>query len=259
MKVGIIGAGAIAKFLLEQLNKGQSDIGVVTALYVRNKEKYKLLAEQYRVELYTEIEEFVKADIDIVVEAAELDAVKELVPKVVRYKSVVIISIGALTEGELLEKLQQLATSYKQKVYLPSGAIGGLDLLQNAQVLGGVTNVLLTTTKPASSLSDKNVSQPFIIFEGNAQEAIKKFPKNMNVSIVLALAGLGFENTMVKLIADPKAKQNVHEITIQGEFGEATIIVKNNPLPTNPKTSYLAAMSILGTLKRLGNEFYIGS
>lgn len=259
MKVGIIGAGAIAKFLLEQLNKEQSDVGVVTALYVRNKEKYKLLAEQYGVELYTEIEEFVKGDIDIVVEAAELEAVKELVPKVVRYKSVVIISVGALTEAELLEKLQQLATSYKQKVYLPSGAIGGLDLLQNAQALGGVTNVLLTTTKPAGSLSENNVSQPYIIFEGNAQEAIKKFPKNMNVSIVLALAGLGFENTMVKLIADPKAKQNVHEITIQGEFGEASITVKNNPLPTNPKTSYLAAMSILGTLKRLGNEFYIGS
>ncbi|MER2000899.1 MAG: aspartate dehydrogenase [Lysinibacillus sp.] len=258
MNIGIIGAGAVAKFLLEQLNGGKTELGTVKALLVRNKEKYKELEEQYHIQLYTDVELFLATDIDLVVEAAELEAVKTLVPTIVRQKPVVLISIGALAEGELLTELQQLAQQHQQRVYLPSGAIGGLDLLQNAHVLGRVTDVMLTTRKPASSLTADPVNEPTIIFKGSAKEAIAKYPKNMNVSIVLALAGIGFEATKVKLVADPHVTQNIHQIAIAGDFGEATIEVKNNPLPANPKTSYLAAMSILGTLNRLKTDIKIG-
>ena len=258
MNIGIIGAGAIAKFLLEQLNGTKSDLGTVKALLVRNKEKYKELAEQFHVQLYTDVELFLATDIDLVIEAAELEAVKALVPTIVRKKPVALISIGALVDEVLLAELQQLAQGHKQMIYLPSGAIGGLDLLQNAHVLGHVTSVKLTTRKPASSLITETVTEPTIIFEGSAQEAIAKYPKNMNVSIVLALAGIGFEATKVTLVADPHVTQNIHQIAITGDFGEATIEVKNNPLPANPKTSYLAAMSILGTLRRLKNELKTG-
>lgn len=258
MKIGIIGAGAIAQFLLEQLNKEQSQFATVKALFVRDIEKYTFLSEQYGVELYTEFSEFLAADFDVVVEAAELEAVKTFIPIAVQQKPVVLISIGALVDEQLLADLQRLAASNGQAIYLPSGAIGGLDLLQNANALSGVTEVVLTTRKPASSLTNERITESCIIFEGNAKAAIEKFPKNMNVSIVLALAGLGFEETKVKLVADPFITQNIHEIEIHGAFGEATIRVKNNPLPVNPKTSYLAAMSILETLKRFKQNLTIG-
>lgn len=258
MNIGIIGAGAIAQFLLNELNGKQQSFATVTSIFVRNKEKYKALEERFNITLYTEIDVFLAAEVDVVVEAAELDAVKMLIPIVVREKPAVLISIGALADEALLAELQQLAGEYGQAIYLPSGAIGGLDLLQNAYALGNVTSVALTTRKPASSLTTATVTEPTIIFEGNAREAIASYPKNMNVSIVLALAGIGFDTTKVTLVADPHVTQNIHQIAIVGDFGEATIEVKNNPLPANPKTSYLAAMSILGTVKRLGHEFVIG-
>ncbi len=258
MNIGLIGAGAIANFLLQQLNESEQKALCIQSVYVRDKEKYAVLVERFGVTLYTDFNAFLASNIDIVVEAATIEAVRELVPAILKQKPVVLISIGALADEELLQQLNTLAIEHRHALYLPSGAIGGLDLLQNAAALGTVTSVNLITRKPASSLMDEVIEEAKVIFEGTAREAIRKFPKNMNVSIVLALASMGFDDTKVRLVADPHVTQNIHQVEIAGDFGEAMFMIKNNPLPQNPKTSYLAAMSILGTLKRINTQLIIG-
>lgn len=258
MNIGLIGAGAIARFLLEEVNLGQQDNMKITSIYVRNREKYQELEAEFGITLYTDLKAFLDAEIDIVVEAANVETVKTLLPDVVRKKDTVIISVGALADEELRTELEHLAETHQHVIHLPSGAIGGIDLLQNAVALDAVSDVVLTTRKPADSLIDEVISEEKLVFEGRARDAINKFPKNINVSIVLSLAGLGIDRTTVRIIADPEINKNIHQIDIAGEFGEATFTVKNNPLPSNPKTSYLAAMSILGTLKRLERNVNIG-
>ncbi|MCM3723400.1 aspartate dehydrogenase [Solibacillus isronensis] len=258
MKIGLIGAGAIAHFLLEEINEKRQENLRITSVFVRDREKHHLLESNYGVKVYTEIDAFLDSEIDIVVEAANIEAVHTLLPSAIRKKDVVLISIGALVDEELLAELNTLANEFNRRLYLPSGAIGGLDLLQNAHVLGTVTSVALTTRKPASSLIEETIEKEKVIFEGSATEAIRRYPKNMNVSIVLALAGIGFDETSVTLVADPKIDKNIHQIEMTGDFGEATFTIKNNPLPANPKTSYLAAMSILGTLKRINRKLLTG-
>lgn len=258
MRIGIIGAGAIAQFLLKVINLQQLEEMQIKSILVRNKEKYKGLESEFRVRLYTELEEFLDSEIDIVVEAADIQAVKNLLPTVIMKKDAVLISVGALADEDLLSEISHLIAKYKHTVHLPSGAIGGLDLLKNANALGTVTNVSLTTRKPAHSLIKENIQEAKVLFEGKAVDAIKQFPKNLNVSIVLSLAGLGIDKTNVSLVADPHIEKNVHQIDIKGDFGEATITVSNNPFPENPKTSYLAAMSILGTLKGMKTKLTIG-
>lgn len=258
MNIGLIGAGAIANFLLQQLAENKEDSLQIKSVYVRNKEKYRALEQQFAITLYSDLEAFLASNIDLVVEAATIEAVQQFVPTIIKHKPVVLISIGALADERLAQHLYDLATAHNHKLYLPSGAIGGLDLLQNAHALGTVEVVTLTTRKPAHSLINENIETAQIIFEGTAREAIQRFPKNMNVSIVLALASIGFDATRVSLVADPHIEQNIHQVDIIGDFGEATLTIKNNPLPQNPKTSYLAAMSILGTLKRLNDKLIIG-
>ena len=253
MNIGIVGAGAIANFLFEE-----QDGFCVKSVLVTNKEKYATLAARYNFELYEDVAAFLQSDIELVVEAATIEAVQLLVPQMLHVKPVIVISIGAFADELLLTQLYEIAEQYKQKLYLPSGAVGGLDLLQNAHVLGQLKQVKLTTTKPASSLTGELLQEEKVIFEGIAAEAIARYPKNMNVSIVIALASLGICHTQVKLIASPFVKQNIHTIFIQGDFGEATIEVKNNSLPTNPKTSYLAAMSVMGTIKKIQKRIVIG-
>jgi aspartate dehydrogenase len=258
MNIGLIGAGAIANFLLEKINYNQHGILRIKSAFVRNKERYRLLESKFGVTLYSDLDEFLDSEIDIVVEAANIDAVKTLLPSVIKAKDVVLISVGALADEALLTEISTLANEYKTTVNLPSGAIGGLDLLQNAHALGTITSVSLTTRKPASSLIKEDINEAKIVFEGTAVDAIKQFPKNMNVSIVLSLAGIGIEKTSVCLVADPHIEKNMHHVEVTGDFGEATFSITNNALQENPKTSYLAAMSILGTLERIDGKVRIG-
>src|SRR5699024_10620999 len=140
-----------------------------------------------------------------------------------------------------------LGKDQERTIYLPSGAIGGLDLLQHAQALDGLHNVSLTTRKPAHTLSEKSITEEKVVFQGTAEQAIQQFPKNINVAIVLSLATIGIEQTKVSIIADPEAENNEHRIDATGEFGTMSLTVTNEPLPTNPNTSYLAALSLFST------------
>lgn len=258
MNIGVIGGGAIAQFLFKKINEEKAINSFIKSVYVRNKTKYEFLHEQYGVKIYTNFDHFLKSDIDIIVEAANIEAVKQLIPKAIKQKNTIIISVGALADPNFSRSLYHLASTSNNTIHLPSGAIGGLDLLQNAHALNEITNITLTTRKPAHTLTDLILKDEKVIFKGSAAKAIKEFPENVNVSIILSLAGIGVNETKVKIIADPHIQKNNHTIDINGAFGKATINIENNPLKENPKTSYLAALSVLGTLHKLNKTIKIG-
>lgn len=259
MNIGLIGAGAIGEFLLKEINDNAHDSLTVKSVLVRNRRKYQRLEAEYGVQLFTDVNEFLASDMDIVVEAATVETVKELLPEVIRKKDALLISVGALADDELVAEVTKNANEFDHALHLPSGAVGGLDLLQNAQTFGKLDSVTLETRKPAASLIDEKIDAEKVVFEGKAIDAIEQFPKNMNVSIILSFAGVGIKETDVKLIADPAIDKNIHHVKAMGEFGEAEFTFKNNPLPENPKTSYLAALSVCGTLERIYKNVKIGS
>ena len=45
----------------------------------------------------------------------------------------------------------------------------------------------------------------------------------------------------------------------EGEFGKMQLQVENNPMPNNPKTSLLAALSILAVLQNKDSALKIGN
>jgi len=154
-------------------------------------------------------------------------------------------------------------------VYLPSGAIAGLDALK--AVRDELESVVLVTTKNPNSLkgapffdsSDidpEKISEPTILFDGTAKEAVSLFPKNVNVSALLSLVGLGGDNTSVRVVADPNTDKNTHEINANGKFGNMKITVENEPDSMNPKTSRLATLSAVELLRQIcTKEVQIGT
>ena len=256
MNIGLVGSGAIGQYLLNNINGNSHGALKITSVFVRNYDKYQHLEDQYNVKLFTDLKQFLAADTDIVVEAANVETSKELLPAIIKVKDTMLISIGALADEDLLKIV---SAEDSKTLHLPSGGIGGLDLVQNARALGNLDAVTLTTRKPAASLIDESIDTEKVVFEGKAKDAIDKFPKNMNISIILSLAGLGIDKTNVILIADPAADKNTHTINISGGFGDAELTISNNPLPENPKTSALAALSVYATLERMSGNVKIGN
>ncbi|MFD1929516.1 aspartate dehydrogenase [Sporosarcina siberiensis] len=260
MKIGIIGTGNIAKYLLENINKNRKLEGKIVALFGRNEKVGQLLAEQYNADFFTDFKIFINSEMDIVVEAATIGVTVQYIKEVLESKKDVIISsIGAFNDNEFLKEMKETAQLHTKHIYLPSGAIGGLDLLQSANSLNGLKEVSITTRKSPESLGLEGVTKEQLLFDGSARDAIEKFPQNMNVALLLSIAGIGAEKTRVRVLVDPTIERNTHTIEADGDFGTMLLTIENNPMPDNPKTSYLAALSILSTLQNKNQSISIGS
>jgi aspartate dehydrogenase len=123
-----------------------------------------------------------------------------------------------------------------------------LDALGSA-ALAGIDEVVLTTRKNPETLGKKSKDES-VVYEGNALEAVRLFPREMNVAATLALT-VGSENVKVRVVSDPKADRNVHEIRVKWKHGDMFLKFENDPHPENPGTSALAAWSAIKLLKEL--------
>jgi len=216
-------------------------------------------------------DELIKRDgVNMVIEAASQEAVRQYSVKVLtENKDLMVMSTGALLDDALFQQIFTLATSKGRKVYVPSGAIVGLDNIKSAAV-GPIEEVTLTTRKPPLSFEGSplikkrkidlsSLKGPLVLYEGPAREAVKLFPQNVNVAASLSLAGIGPDRTKVRVITDPGIKEITHEIHVKGDFGELTTKTINKPFPKNPKTSYIAALSAIATLKKISGSIIVGT
>jgi aspartate dehydrogenase len=192
---------------------------------------------------------------DWILEAANPEAVAaETVFFLERGISLIVLSAGGLADAKLYRKAARLCRPGGPRLIVPSGAVGGLDVVR-AAAEGRLRRVHLRTTKPAGSLGPKASAVaargPAVVYRGTAAEAAVLFPRNINVAMALALAGLGPKRTTVEIVAVPGKGENRHEVFIEGDFGRAEIILRNRPSPGNPRTSRLAVYSVLSVLRQL--------
>lgn len=197
---------------------------------------------------------------DLLIECAGHQAIGEhIIPALERGIPCMVVSIGALSEPGLVERLEAAARTGKTQVQLLSGAIGAIDALAAAKV-GGLESVVYTGRKPPQAWQDTpadgafdlaSLQQATMIFEGTAREAARLYPKNANVAATLSLAGLGLDQTRVRLYADPGVSENVHHVEAHGAFGGFELTMRGKPLAANPKTS---ALTVYSVVRALGNR-----
>ncbi|MFL6383397.1 MAG: aspartate dehydrogenase [Nitrososphaeraceae archaeon] len=269
--VALIGCGTIGKEIAFAIDSGRIKNASIVTLFDKVKSAaYELRSKLHHNDphIFSDFTEFISSrsfkGTDIVVEAASQDAVNSFCKKIVENgKSLMIMSVGALADQLLLSELLDKASHNQCHIYVPTGAIAGIDAIRSVRHL--IDSVMLSTTKSPKALSDapffnmagfdpSKLNQKTVIYEGSAADAVKKFPSNVNVAAVLGLAGVGIENTMVKIIVDPSTDRNQHEITVNGKFGEMTLSVRNIPSPTNPKTSFLAVLSAIECLRSVCDD-----
>lgn len=271
MKIGLIGCGTIGSYLLQQIQK-QPELGLEVAVVCGRTDasKGRELVRQSGVRWSTDAGALFEKEIDVVVEAASHEALATLGVRALELGTdLVPVSVGALVDSALLKALQDAAIKGGAAFHIPSGGIGGMDALQ-AACIAGVDRVSMTSRKiPAAwkgipyveklGIDLAALKTPYLLFEGPARDCVKEFPQNINIAAVLSLAGIGFDRTVVRILADPSVSLNTHEIRWEGAAGIGTVILENVPAPENPKTTYLAALSVLATLRRLRASYRIGT
>jgi aspartate dehydrogenase len=254
MKVGILGCGAIANIITNFAAEGKLGVDL-KFFYDRDMERAENLASQVNGTVLMSIEDMLDK-VDLVIEAASPQAVREVVPTVLESGvDMIVMSVGALLDNELRERLERIAKKSGARIYAPSGAIVGIDGIKAASI-GSIKSASLVTRKPPKSLGISTDKEE-ILYEGKAGDAVRKFPMNINVAATLSLA-CGRE-VDVKIIADPKVDRNMHEVHVVGEFGELKTITKNMRCSMNPKTSVLAAYAAIKLLKSLNETIHVGT
>lgn len=259
MIVGIIGNGAIAGYVSEHIAQSGHTLG---AVLLRPERKQQHPGAQY-VYSVTELPE----NLDLMIDCAGHSALATYGAQILkRGINLITVSLGALADQQLFEELGLAANEGQAKLHLASGAIGALDCLQAARA-GTLEKVTYVGRKPpkgwmgspaedALDLAELTTGSA-IHFEGCARDAAMTYPKNANVAAAVALAGIGFEKTSVKLIADADISENIHEIEATGDFGSFHFQIRGKSLPDNPRSSALAAMSVVSKLEQLSNPIVL--
>lgn len=265
MRLGLIGFGNIATSLLRLMK--HHDIALehlavlcrpafaATARMTLAKDHTGVAGS---VSLAASASELLAAHCDIVVECAGHSAVSAYVPHILQSGvDVIVVSVGSLADATLAETLRRAATEGKARLVLPSGAVGGIDLLSAIGAVGDISVAYRGTKPPAAwrgtSAEDLldlgNLTQAETFFTGNAREAAQSYPKNANVAATLALAGAGFEATSVTLCADPSACGNIHEYDVISPLARYTMRIENAPSAGNAKTSQTTVFSVLREIR----------
>ncbi len=263
--IGIVGCGAIGRALLKAVEEGKLKVRVAGVTSRTEKSARAFLATLHNPPLYLDLTSLIPRS-DLIVEAAGGAVVRELAEKVFAAgKDLMIISVGALLDHpEIIDR----ARASGCRLFLPSGAIAGLDGIKSACV-GAVSSVTITTRKPPEGLEGApylvkkkilltGLREEREVFSGSAREACRGFPANVNVSGAVSLAGLGPDKTTVRILAVPGLKRNCHDIDVAGEFGRLSVRVENVPTE-NPRTGRLAALSIIRSIQDAADSVHIGT
>ena len=271
MKLGLLGGGTIARLVLEHLKRGEIPGIEVVAIAGRGAaSRGAALAREFSVP-YVVGEAALRATRpDVVMEAASHEAARShLVSLLEGGISVVVLSAGALADDALRNAAEAAAQRSGALLYVPSGGIGGLDALKGA-CAAGVDEVTIQVAKPPAAwrgiphvdglrIDLAALTKPTTLFEGPAREGVPLFPQNVNIAAVLSLAGVGFNRTRLRVVADPGLKDNTHTIQVKGASGRFSVVFENIPAPENPKTSFLACYSVLAALRELRSRHRYGT
>lgn len=264
--LGIIGAGSIVQEMFAVLDRVLPDpLARITVLVRPGRAGvaraalggFTRVAEMLNI--VEDVAAFATEPPDLMVEAAGHGAVAAYVPDLLRLGvETVIASTGALSNAALYQALKQAAIDGDTRLVLPAGAVGAMDILA-ALASAEIGQVTYTSRKPPAAwqgtkaedqLDLTSLTQEMVVFDGDAGKAAADYPKNANVAASIALAGIGFDRTRVRMIADPAVSANIHSFTVSSDAAELQVRIEGKPSPANPKTSLPTIYSLVREVLR---------
>ncbi|HET6467333.1 MAG TPA: aspartate dehydrogenase [Geminicoccaceae bacterium] len=260
--VALIGFGAIGQVVARRV-LADAEAPRLVAVAVRSRAEAARTALPPEVRVVSGAAALVALRPDLVVECAGQEALAACAPELLAAGiDVMAASVGALARPGVLEAW--LPASAPGRLFVPAGAVAGLDGLA-AHRLAGLKRVVYTSTKPprawrgtaAEDAIDLDaLGEPTSFFEGSAREAALVYPKNANIAATVALAGIGLDDTRVRLVADPAAEENAGLLEAESAIGRLRVETLAYP-SANPRTSATTALSLVAAIRNRAARFVI--
>ena len=267
LRIGLVGCGTIGSQLALVLERDYAHAARLVGLHDSNRAQAMALQTQLVTRPPLLSLPALIRNSRLVLEAASSEIAADVVRRCLRaHRSVFVMSVGGLLQDAAWQRLARRSRSH---VYIPSGALAGLDGVK-AMATGRITRVSLTTRKPPRALASapyvlrkrlplERYTQPSVIFEGSPRAVVRAFPQNTNIAAALALAtGLSGSRVRIRVVADPTIRRNIHELDVEGDCGRIQCRIESRP-SANPKTSELAVRSAIVALRRLFDPVVIGT
>ena len=262
LRVGLVGCGTIGSQLALAIDRRYSHTARLVALHDQDQQQALRLQRRLRHSpRLCSLPALIQRS-QLILEAASAAAAPTVVRAAIRaHRDVFVMSVGGLLSDSAWQRLAQRSGS---RVYLPSGALAGLDGVK-AMAVGRIKTISLTTRKPPTALAgaphlkERRFSRrPVAVFEGSARAVVRAFPQNTNIAAALTFASRNRRRVRVRVIADPTIRMNMHELDVVGDCGRIRCRIESRP-SANPKTSELAVRSALATLDGILNPIHIGT
>lgn len=207
----MIGFGLIGQYLYK---RAEADNNIEVKIIIDpHTQKPPWLPQNLFCKNLSELSEY---DLDLVVEAANASAAIDMLPHIPQKASLFIVSSSSLANHNFYDALRERGEVNNSPIYIPHGAILGTDGIVAGRSL--IESICITTRKAPKNLnlSENEIKDAVVVFNGSTREACLKFPANVNSHATIALAGLGFDKTQSIIIADPSVTTMSHEIEISG-------------------------------------------
>jgi aspartate dehydrogenase len=237
-RIGLVGCGVIGSYIAKAARK--QDFAQIDFVYDEKREAAEAISG---ATILGKVPEIINREVDLVIESAVDKAVREIAPLVLTKKNLLIFSVTSLADDSFRNSLQELCRKNGTRLYIPHGAILGLDGIYDGRSV--IEEVTITTTKHPKNLGLKEPVSG-TLYDGPTRGACAAYPRNVNVHAAVAVVGLGFDRTRSVVVADPNTTQMTHEIVVKGPGMDWYIRIASKPVGavTGSYTPESAAMTV---------------
>lgn len=243
MRIGIIGAGTIGRAIFSYVQS--SGVAQVDYILVSDARKPRDFDTRDCV-ILDDAEAALTRKVDLVIEVAMADNVRTMAPAVLKDSDFCAFSCTALADAATEAAVLSASAASGRSFYVPHGAVLALDGIRDGRDL--IDSVVITTTKSGKSLGLPEDSEG-AVFDGTTRQVCARFPRNVNVHAAIAMAGIGFDRTRSRVIAQPGLKDNIHRIEIAGQGFDWRIDAASKSL--GGVTGAYTPLSAIGSVRRI--------
>jgi aspartate dehydrogenase len=231
-RVGLVGFGFIGAGLYRAISGGECKGLELAFVWNRSRDKLTTVPQD---SVLDDLGDFVRMRPDIIVESAHPDISRDHGDAFLKSCDYMPLSVTALAEDALRDRLTATAASNGHHLVIPQGALVGTDaLLGWRHMWRDVTitfrkhpnNIDLTAVKRRA----QDIVCETVIFDGPVREIAPLFPRNVNTMVTCALATVGLDRCRGRMIADPSLDHAVAEVEAWGKDGSYMTTIKRQPM-----------------------------